>query len=80
MFPEARADFSTSNQAFVDNLLSHYPDPLHDVVDIGCGPCDVMVRLARARLSLRITAVDGAGAMIELGGSKPSAKPGSRRA
>jgi ubiquinone/menaquinone biosynthesis C-methylase UbiE len=63
----ARADFATSNQSFVDSFLSDYPEPLRDVLDIGCGPCDVMVRLARARPSLRITAVDGSAAMIELG-------------
>lgn len=63
----ARADFATSNQSFVDSLLADYSEPLLDVVDIGCGPCDVMVRLARAQPSTRITAVDGSAAMIELG-------------
>jgi len=62
----ARADFSTSNQWYVDHLLQENPGPLHTVLDIGCGPADVMLRLAAARPGLRITAVDGSGAMIAL--------------
>jgi ubiquinone/menaquinone biosynthesis C-methylase UbiE len=63
----AKADFSSSNQWFVDNLLADYPaTALHKVIDIGCGPCDVMLRLARARPDIRITAIDGSSAMIEL--------------
>jgi ubiquinone/menaquinone biosynthesis C-methylase UbiE len=36
------------------------------VVDIGCGPGDVMLRLATARPNIRITAIDGSAAMIDL--------------
>jgi len=62
----ARADFSTSNQWYVDHLLEDCPDALRTVLDIGCGPGDVMVRLAAARSGVRITAVDGSGAMLSL--------------
>ncbi|MFO1121539.1 MAG: class I SAM-dependent methyltransferase [Hyphomicrobiales bacterium] len=62
----ARADFSSSNQWFVDQLLMDFPAAFHRVLDIGCGPCDVMLRLARACPKTRITAVDGSAAMIEL--------------
>ena len=62
----AKADFSTSNQWYVDHLLADYPDQLGNILDIGCGPGDVMLRLAAARPSARITAIDGASAMIEL--------------
>ena len=62
----ANADFSVSNQRFVDHLLANHPGSLHNVIDIGCGPCDVMLRLARAVPAIRITAVDGSAAMIEL--------------
>jgi ubiquinone/menaquinone biosynthesis C-methylase UbiE len=62
----ANADFSSSNQSFVDRLLLDWPAKLHNVVDIGCGPGDVMLRLARARPDIRITAIDGSAAMIEL--------------
>jgi len=62
----AKADFSTSNQWYVDHLLADYPDQLGNVLDIGCGPGDVMLRLAAARPAARITAIDGSNAMIEL--------------
>ncbi len=62
----AQADFSSSNQWYVDHLLADYPDHLGEVVDIGCGPGDVMLRLAAARPNIRITAIDGSAAMIKL--------------
>jgi ubiquinone/menaquinone biosynthesis C-methylase UbiE len=62
----ARADFSGSNQWFVDHLLAEYPDKLGEVLDLGCGPGDVMRRLASASPTARITAVDGSPAMIAL--------------
>ena len=62
----ASADFAISNQLFVDHLLADDRQSPHDVIDIGCGPCDVMMRLADARPDVRITAVDGSAAMIEL--------------
>jgi len=62
----AKADFSSSNQWYVDHLLADYPGRLGNVLDIGCGPGDVMLRLAATRPALRITAIDGSRAMIEL--------------
>jgi ubiquinone/menaquinone biosynthesis C-methylase UbiE len=62
----ARTDFSASNQFFVDELLKEYSNALRSVIDIGCGPCDAMLRLADARPQIRITAVDGSAAMIQL--------------
>ena len=62
----ANANFASSNQMFVDRVLADSANALHDVIDIGCGPCDVMVRLANARSDIRITAVDGSAAMIAL--------------
>ena len=62
----AKADFSTSNQWYVDHLLADYPEELSRVLDIGCGPGDVMLRFAAARPGVRITAIDGSGAMIAL--------------
>jgi ubiquinone/menaquinone biosynthesis C-methylase UbiE len=62
----AKADFSSSNQWYVDHFLADYPDHVRKVVDIGCGPGDVMLRLAAARPDIRITAIDGSAAMIEL--------------
>jgi ubiquinone/menaquinone biosynthesis C-methylase UbiE len=62
----AKADFSTSNQWYVDHLLADYPGALLNILDIGCGPGDVMLRLASARPGARITAIDGSSAMIAL--------------
>ena len=70
----ANADFSTSNQWFVDHLLEEYPD-FRDVLDIGCGPCDFMLRLAEARPDIRVTAVDGSAAMIKLVGHQTMSDP-----
>ena len=60
----AKADFSTSNQWYVDHLLADFPKNLGNVLDIGCGPADVPVRLARAHPTIRITAIDGSAAML----------------
>jgi ubiquinone/menaquinone biosynthesis C-methylase UbiE len=62
----AKADFSTSNQSFVDGLIRDFPGHLRNVVDIGCGPGDVVIRLARAAPQIRITAIDGSAPMISL--------------
>lgn len=62
----AEADFSTSNQFFVDSLVRDFPTHLRDVVDIGCGPADVVIRLARATPNAAITAIDGSAPMIAL--------------
>jgi ubiquinone/menaquinone biosynthesis C-methylase UbiE len=64
----ARADFSSSNQAFVDGLLEEYSSRLRVVLDIGCGPADVPIRLARAKPSIHIIAVDASDAMVRLAG------------
>jgi len=62
----AQADFSTSNQSFVDQLLTDFAPALQHVIDLGCGPADVLIRLARAKPDLHITGVDGSTAMIIL--------------
>jgi ubiquinone/menaquinone biosynthesis C-methylase UbiE len=63
----AKADFSTSNQFFVDGLVRDFPSHLRAVVDIGCGPADVVIRLAKAAPRATITAIDGSAPMIALG-------------
>jgi ubiquinone/menaquinone biosynthesis C-methylase UbiE len=62
----AKADFSTSNQRYVDQLTADFPHHLRTVLDIGCGPADVLIRLARANPDIRITAIDGSDQMIKL--------------
>lgn len=64
----ARADFEEENQGFVARFLECYPD-LKDVhvLDLGCGPADIPIRLARAVPECRVTGVDGSAPMIALG-------------
>jgi ubiquinone/menaquinone biosynthesis C-methylase UbiE len=61
----AKADFSASNQFFVDSLIRDFPG-LARALDIGCGPGDVGIRLARAAPGLHVTAIDGSASMITL--------------
>lgn len=62
----ARADFSDSNQSFVERVIARVGGRLSRVVDLGCGPADVPVRLARAASAAHITAVDGSEEMLSL--------------
>jgi ubiquinone/menaquinone biosynthesis C-methylase UbiE len=62
----AGADFSDSNQAYVLDVMRSFPDRLGRVVDLGCGPGDIAIRLSRASATIRITAVDGSAAMLEI--------------
>ena len=66
----ARADFSDSNQLFVDRLVAQFGGAFREVVDLGCGPADVTVRLARALPAARLTAVDGSEEMLALARKK----------
>lgn len=62
----AAADFGVSNQAFAEIVRDLIPATATEVLDLGCGPGDVMIRLARACPLMKITAVDGSPAMIQL--------------
>lgn len=63
----AQADFSEENQAFVNQFLSTYPDFHHGhVLDLGCGPADIPLRLLRARPEVCVTGVDASKPMIGL--------------
>lgn len=63
----AEADFTSVNAGFVAELAAHFPDlgPAPAILDLGCGPGDIPVRLARALPGARITAVEGARAMTD---------------
>lgn len=64
----ATADFAAPNQAFVDRFLALARSLERGrVVDLGCGPADIPVRLAAARPGLRIVGVDGSEPMLEHG-------------
>ena len=63
----AAADFSQENQGFVDLFREYFPEFSDGhVLDLGCGPGDIPIRLARAVPGCRITAVDASAPMIRL--------------
>ena len=62
----AAANFGASNQAYVEIVKKLIPETASAVLDIGCGPGDVMIRLAKLIPTLKITAVDGSRKMIQL--------------
>src|SRR5256712_8367405 len=64
----SRADFEEENQGFVDRFAEFYPEfKAGHVLDLGCGPGDIPIRLARTLPECRITGVDGSPPMIALG-------------
>lgn len=67
----ACGDFAESDQAFVEAFLERFGGALGPadapLVDLGCGPGNIALILARALPERRIVAVDGAAAMLALG-------------
>jgi ubiquinone/menaquinone biosynthesis C-methylase UbiE len=61
----ARSDFSDVNQAFVDTLLELVGRlEKARAIDLGTGPGDIPIRIALARPTWRITAVDASAPML----------------
>lgn len=65
----AAEDFSAPNELFVSLFLDRFPDwrPRGWLVDLGCGPADIPLRLKRHHPALRLVGVDGAPAMLAHG-------------
>ena len=63
----ARADFAEENQGFVDRFRDCFPDFAEGhILDLGCGPGDIPIRLARALPLCRVTGVDASAPMLRL--------------
>lgn len=62
----ASADFSSSNQWFADQLVERFrPRPDRGtLVDLGCGPGDICIRLAHALPGWRIEGIDAGANML----------------
>jgi SAM-dependent methyltransferase len=62
----ASADFEDANAGFCKHVHARLPGLADDVlaVDLGCGPADIPLRLARSHPGWRFDAVDGAAAML----------------
>ena len=64
----ARADFTEENQGFVNRFLEFNPEFAEGcVLDLGCGPADIPIRLAQALPDCRVIGIDASPAMIRLG-------------
>jgi len=63
----AAADFESAHSLYPKLYDKLFPDRPRRalVLDIGCGPCDVTIRLARANPGYRFHAVDGSSAMLK---------------
>jgi len=63
----AAAGFSEVNQAFVDRLVELAGErPSARAVDLGTGPADIPIRLAKARPRWHVVAVDASKAMLDI--------------
>ena len=63
----AEADFAQVNEAFVQRFVGYFPDVKEGhLLDVGCGPADIPIRLALVLPSCRITGVDASQAMIDV--------------
>ena len=65
----AFADFEEPHARFIDLLLDRLDDlPKRGVaLDLGCGPADVSIRLARALPAWSVDGIDGSAAMLHYG-------------
>ncbi len=67
----AEADFSEANSLFLECFRNLHPSPLEQarILDLGCGPADITLRLAYSYTSCQVDGLDGADAMLEHGRS-----------
>lgn len=63
----ADADFSDSNSLFVDAFLQAFPNipSTGSLVDLGCGPADICVRMAHALPGWQVTGIDAGENMLK---------------
>jgi SAM-dependent methyltransferase len=61
----AQADFTEPNERFVGYFEAEFPEFVHgSVLDLGCGPGDIVLRLAGRRPGLVVHGLDGSTAML----------------
>ena len=63
----ATADFSKPHSDLVRRLQQIFPSlpPKAEVADLGCGPADITIRIARLYPGSRLDAIDGSRAMLD---------------
>lgn len=62
----AQADFEEPNRLFVDQFRQTFGAPDGPVLDLGCGPGDITLRLADAFPGVVVHGIDGAPRMLDL--------------
>ncbi len=64
----ARADFEDENQEFVERFKEYFPEFVQGtVLDLGCGPADIPIRLAKLYPACQVIGIDASAPMIRLG-------------
>jgi len=64
----AEADFSEPNERFVELFATEFPElRAGTVLDLGCGPGDIALRLARRNPGLQVDGLDGSRPMLAFG-------------
>lgn len=71
----AGADFEEPNSHFVRLFSEHVGKPAGPVLDIGCGPGDIVLRLARRYPEVAVHGLDGADAMLAFAREALAAEP-----
>jgi 2-polyprenyl-3-methyl-5-hydroxy-6-metoxy-1,4-benzoquinol methylase len=72
----ALADFAEPNARFVRHFEDEYPElRTGSVLDLGCGPGDIVLRLAARRPGLVVHGIDGSEAMLRFASERLHATP-----
>jgi SAM-dependent methyltransferase len=70
----ASADFAEVNQSFVDRLVTDWGASVPTrILDLGCGPADIPIRICQRFPSATVCALDGSRSMLALGGEARAA-------
>src|SRR5262245_39069122 len=77
----AQADFEAAHSLYPPLFADKFPDRPRTAfaLDLGCGPCDVTIRFAKANPRYKFHAVDGSAAMLKFGQTAIAAQRLSRR-
>lgn len=75
----AGADFSASDDRFVERFMELFGSPdAGEIIDLGCGPGNIALRMAEAFPRCTVAAVDGAAAMLDIARKRAAAMPGAK--
>lgn len=73
----AEADFSTSDSRFVERFKELFGSPnAGEIIDLGCGPGNIALRMAEAFPGCAVTGIDGAAAMLDIARKRAATMPG----